>query len=105
MKGEILRIAYFVSEYTLRIVGGLGACAQDMCQALKELGHDVTIFTLNVATLETQENISGLDTYRPMTIDLPKGVLDSLLPNDMHYLGIPEKYSSQLELITLLQVP
>jgi glycogen(starch) synthase len=61
-----------------------------MCLALKELGHDVTVFTLNDGTLKTRENISGVDIYRPITIDLPKGVLDSLFPNDMHYWRIPE---------------
>ncbi len=89
IKGERLRIAYFVPEYTPRIVGGLGTYAQYMCPALADLGHEVTIFTLNDGTLKTQENIGGVEIYRPMTINLPKGVLDSLLPIDMHHWGIP----------------
>ena len=84
-----MRIAYLVPEYTPRIVGGLGTYAQYMCPALADLGHEVTIFTLNDGTLKTQENIGGVEIYRPMTMNLPKGVIDSLLPNDMHHWGIP----------------
>jgi glycogen synthase len=90
IKGVRLKIAYFVPEYIPRIVGGLGTYAQYMCPALADLGHEVTVFTLNDGTLKKEENIGGVDIYRPITIDLPKGVLDSLLPNDMHHWGIPE---------------
>ncbi len=85
-----MKIAYFVPEYTPRIVGGLGTYAQYMCPALADLGHEVTIFALNDGTLKTQENIGGVDIYRPMTTNLPKGVLESVVPNDMHHWGIPE---------------
>ena len=83
-----MRIAYFVPEYTPRIVGGLGTYAQYMCPALADLGHEVTVFTLNDGTLKTQENIGGVDIYRPMTINIPNGVLESL-PNDIRHWGIP----------------
>jgi len=89
IKGDRLRIAYLVPEYTPRIVGGLGTYAQYMCQALTDLGHEVTIFTLNDGTLKNQENIGGVEIYRPMTMNLPEGVIDSLLPNDMQHWGIP----------------
>ncbi|MCJ7443483.1 MAG: glycosyltransferase family 4 protein [Methanotrichaceae archaeon] len=88
-KGENLRIAYFVQEYTPKIVGGLGTYAQYMCTALADLGHEITIFTLNDGTLKTEENIGGVEIYRPMTINIPRGVLDSLLPHDIHHWGIP----------------
>jgi glycogen(starch) synthase len=89
-KGESLRIAYFVQEYTPKIVGGLGTYAQHICPALVDLGHEVTIFTLNDGTLKTKENIGGVEIYRPMTMNIPKGVLDSLIPHDIHHWGIPE---------------
>jgi hypothetical protein len=60
-----------------------------MCPALADLGHEVIIFTLNDGTLRTQENIGGVEIYRLTTINLPKGVLDPLLPIDMHHWGIP----------------
>jgi len=85
-----LRIAYLVLEYTPRIVGGLGTYAQSMCPALVELGHEVTVFALNDGTLKTQENIDGVNIYRPITTNLPNAVVESVLPNDMHHWGIPE---------------
>jgi glycosyltransferase involved in cell wall biosynthesis len=85
-----LRIAYIVPEYTPRIVGGLGTYAQYMCSALVDLGHEVTIFTLNDGTLKTEENIGGVEIYRPTKINLPKGVIDSMFPNDMRHWGIPD---------------
>lgn len=89
VKGERLRIAYFVQEYAPRIVGGLGTYALNMCPALADLGHEVTVFALNDGTLKTQENIGGVEIYRPTTIDIPNGVLESLLPKDIHHWGIP----------------
>jgi glycosyltransferase involved in cell wall biosynthesis len=88
-KGENLRIAYFVQEYTPKIVGGLGTYAQHICPALVDLGHEVTIFTLNDGTLKTEENIGGVEIYRPMTINIPQGVLDSLFPHDIRHWGMP----------------
>jgi glycogen(starch) synthase len=88
--GESLRIAYFVQEYTPRIVGGLGTYAQHMCPALVDLGHEVTVFTLNDGTLETEEIIGGVEIYRPMIINIPKGVIESLLPQDIQHWGMPD---------------
>ncbi len=84
-----MRIAYFVQEYTPKIVGGLGTYAQYMCMALADLGHEITIFTFNDGTLKTEENIGGIEIYRPMTINIPGGVIDLLLPHDIHHWGIP----------------
>jgi glycogen synthase len=85
-----MRIAYFVQEYTPKIVGGLGTYAQHICPALVDLGHEVTIFTLNDGTLKTEENIGGVEIHRPLIINMPQGVVDSLLPHDIHHWGIPE---------------
>lgn len=84
-----LRIAYIVPEYVPRIVGGLGTYAQYMCPALTDLGHEITVFTLNDGTLKTQENIDGVEVFRPNTIDIPAEVLE-LLPSDSRIWGIPE---------------
>jgi glycosyltransferase involved in cell wall biosynthesis len=87
--GESLRIAYFVQEYTPRIVGGLGIYAQHMCPALVDLGHEVTVFTLNDGTLETEEDIGGVEIYRPKILNVPKRVIESLLPHDIQHWGMP----------------
>jgi glycogen(starch) synthase len=107
IEGERLKIAYFVPEYTPRIVGGLGTYAQYMCPALADLGHEVTVFTLNDGTLKTQENIGGIDIYRPKTINIPNGVVESL-PNEIRHWGIPgimlHNIFSSAKLIDLIKI-
>lgn len=84
-----MRIAYIVPEYVPRIVGGLGTYAQYICPALADLGHEITVFTLNDGTLKNQENIDGVEVIRPNAIDIPAEVLE-LLPSDSRLWGIPE---------------
>lgn len=84
-----MRIAYIVPEYVPRIVGGLGTYAQYMCPALADLGHEVTVFTLNDGNLKNQEHIDGVEVYRPHAIAIPKEVLE-LLPSDSRLWGIPQ---------------
>ncbi|MCJ7445727.1 MAG: glycosyltransferase [Methanotrichaceae archaeon] len=53
------------------------------------MGYEITIFALNDGALKTEENIGDIEIYRPMTINIPRGILDSLLPPDIHHWGIP----------------
>jgi len=64
-----MRIGYFVWEYPPRVVGGLGSCAENICQAMINKGHDVSVFTMNDGTLKTREVLKGVDVNRPMLVD------------------------------------
>jgi len=66
-----MRIAFFVSEYYPRIVGGLGTYAVELTRQFIELGHDVVVFTLNPGRqLLTHELWRGIFIHRPQIVDL-----------------------------------
>lgn len=65
-----MRIAFFVSEFYPRIVGGLGIYAVDLTRQFIELGHDVVVFTLNPRQLLTHELWRGIFIHRPQIVDL-----------------------------------
>jgi glycogen(starch) synthase len=64
-----MRIGFFVSEYPPRIVSGLGTYAENICQAMKNLGHDISVFTMNDGTLKTRECVDGIDVNRPLLVN------------------------------------
>jgi glycosyltransferase involved in cell wall biosynthesis len=64
-----LRIGFFVWEYPPTLVGGLGTYAEYITREYIELGHDVTIFTLNPGNLKTREIIKGVEVHRPLIAD------------------------------------
>lgn len=63
-----MRMAFFVWEYYPRLVGGLGTYAVEITKKYKELGHEVTVFTINDGSLPTHEEIDGIEVYRPNII-------------------------------------
>lgn len=65
----LLRIAFFVWEYPPLLVGGLGTYAEYITHELVELGHDVTVFTLNNNGLKTHEIMRGVEVHRPQIAD------------------------------------
>jgi glycogen(starch) synthase len=77
-----LRIAFFVWEYPPRLVGGLGTYAQYITREYVELGHDVSVFTLNDGNMKTVETLGGVDVQRPLIADasnvFPMFVVDDL---------------------------
>jgi glycogen(starch) synthase len=64
-----LRIGFFVWEYPPNLVGGLGTYAEYITRKFVELGHDVTVFTLNGGDLKTNETLNGVKVHRPMIAD------------------------------------
>lgn len=64
-----MRIGFFVWEYPPKLVGGLGTYAEYMTRELVELGHDVTVFTLNIGDLKTMEVFDGVEVHRPIVAD------------------------------------
>lgn len=76
-----MRIGFFVREYPPRIVSGLGTYAENICQAMKNLGHDISVFTMNDGTLKTRETIKGIDVNRPLLVN-GSNVLPQLLTKE-----------------------
>ena len=78
-----MRIGFFVWEYPPQLVGGLGTYAEYITHELVELGHDVSVFTLNHGNLKTREIMTGVEVHRPMIADasnvFPMFVTDDLL--------------------------
>jgi glycogen(starch) synthase len=80
--GNLLRIGFFVWEYPPQLVGGLGTYAQYITQELVQLGHDVTVFTLNPGNLKTKEVIEGVEVHRPMIVNA-SNVFPMFVTNDL----------------------
>jgi glycogen(starch) synthase len=64
-----LRICFLVWEYPPKLVGGLGTYAEYITREFVEMGHDVTVFTLNPGNLKTREVIKGVEVHRPLIAD------------------------------------
>lgn len=64
-----MKICFCVWEYPPKLVGGLGTYAEYITKEFVELGHDVTVFTLNEGDLKTHEVLNGVEVHRPMIAD------------------------------------
>ncbi|MDI6798409.1 MAG: glycosyltransferase family 4 protein [Candidatus Aenigmarchaeota archaeon] len=64
-----MKIAVFCWEFFPKLVGGLGTYAIEITKKFEELGHDVTVFTLNDGSLPTRENWNGIEIHRPIVVD------------------------------------
>ena len=77
-----VRIGFFVWEYPPKLVGGLGTYAQYITREFVELGHDVSVFTLNPGDLKTREILKGVEVHRPLISNasnvFPMFVIDDL---------------------------
>jgi glycogen(starch) synthase len=77
-----MRIGFFVWEYPPKLVGGLGTYAEYITREFVELGHDVTVFTLNPGDLRTREIRKGVEIHRPLIANasnvFPMFVIDDL---------------------------
>ena len=77
-----MRIGFFVWEYPPKIVGGLGTYAEYITREFVELGHDVSVFTLNPGDLKTNDILKGVEVDRPLIADasnvFPMFVVDDL---------------------------
>ncbi len=64
-----MRIGFFVAEYSPQISSGLGTYAVNICRALKQQGHEISVFTMNDGTLKTRETMGGIDVNRPLLVN------------------------------------
>jgi glycogen(starch) synthase len=82
LKVKALRIGFFVWEYPPKLVGGLGTYAEYITHEFVDIGHDVSVFTLNDGTLKTREILKGVEIHRPLIADAsnvwPFFVVDNL---------------------------
>ena len=77
-----MRIGFFVWEYPPALVGGLGTYAEYVTKEYVDIGHDVSVFTLNPGNLKTREIVRGVEVHRPLIADasnvFPFFVVDDL---------------------------
>ena len=65
-----MNIAYFVWEYPPRLVGGLGTYADEITKQYAEMGHELTVFTMNDGgKLPTNEEKGRIAIHRPVIVD------------------------------------
>ncbi|MDO8339970.1 MAG: glycosyltransferase family 4 protein [Candidatus Burarchaeum sp.] len=65
-----MNIAYFVWEYPPRLVGGLGTYADEITKQYAEMGHELTVFTMNDGgKLPTNEEKGRISIHRPVIVD------------------------------------
>jgi glycogen(starch) synthase len=81
-----MRIGFFVWEYPPRLVGGLGTYAEYITHEFVELGHDVTVFTLNSGDLNTREILKGIEVHRPLIADA-SNVFPMFVTEDLRKMG------------------
>jgi glycogen(starch) synthase len=96
-----LRIAFFVWEYPPQVVGGLGTYAEYITHELVELGHDVTVFTLNPGNLKTKEIMNGVEVHRPMIVDA-SNVFPMFVTSDLLRWGTNIRFFSDVFIYSVL---
>ena len=96
-----MRIGYFVWEYPPRIIGGLGTYAANICPAILDLGHDISVFTVNDGMLKTREIVKGIDVNRPMLID-GSNILPLFLTEDLRRWGTGIKFFNDVFIYNIL---
>ncbi len=96
-----MRIGFFVWEYPPRLVGGLGTYAADICPAILDLGHDISVFTLNDGALKTREILKGIDVNRPMLVD-GSNILPIFVAEDLKRWGTGIRFFSDVLIYNIL---
>ena len=64
-----MKLGFFVWEFYPKLVGGLGTYAIEITKKFEELGHEVSVFTLNDGSLPTREEWNGIEIHRPLILD------------------------------------
>jgi len=96
-----LRIGFFVWEYPPRLVGGLGTYAEYITREFIELGHDVTVFTLNPGNLKTKEILRGVEVHRPLIADA-SNVFPFIVTEDLRRWGTNIKFFNDIFIYNIL---
>lgn len=96
-----MRIAFFVWEYPPTLVGGLGTYAEYITREYIELGHDVTVFTLNSGNLQTREIVRGVEVHRPLIADA-SNVFPVFVTEDLRRWGTNIRFFNDIFLYNIL---
>jgi len=96
-----LRIGFFVWEYPPKLVGGLGTYAEYITHEFVELGHDVTVFTLNLGDLKTREVLKGVEVHRPLIADA-SNVFPMFVADDLRKWGTNIRFFNDAFLYNIL---
>lgn len=99
--GVPLRIGFFVWEYPPALVGGLGTYAEYITREYIELGHDVSVFTLNPGNLNTREIYKGVEVHRPLIADA-SNVFPVFVTEDLRRWGTNIKFFNDIFLYNIL---
>ncbi len=99
--GVLLRIGFFVWEYPPALVGGLGVYAEYITREYIELGHDVSVFTLNPGNLNTREIYKGVEVHRPLIADA-SNVFPVFVTEDLRRWGTNIKFFNDIFLYNIL---
>jgi glycogen(starch) synthase len=99
--GVSLRIGFFVWEYPPSLVGGLGTYAEYITREYIELGHDVTVFTLNPGNLQTREIMKGVEVHRPLIADA-SNVWPMFVSEDLRKWGTNIRFFNDIFLYNVL---
>ena len=97
-----MRIGFLVWEYPPALVGGLGTYAEYITREYIEIGHDVTVFTLNPGKkLKTREIFRGIEVHRPMIADA-SNVLPMFVTEDLRKWGTNIRFFNDIFLYNIL---
>ena len=96
-----MRIGFFVWEYPPSLVGGLGTYAEYITREYIELGHDVSVFTLNPGNLNTKEVLRGVEVHRPLIVDA-SNVFPVFVAEDLRRWGTNIRFFNDIFLYNIL---
>ena len=96
-----MRIGFFVWEYPPALVGGLGTYAEYITREYIELGHDVSVFTLNTGQLNTREIFKGIEVHRPLIADA-SNVFPMFVAEDLRKWGTNIRFFNDIFLYNIL---
>jgi len=96
-----VRIGFFVWEYPPKLVGGLGTYAEYITREFVELGHDVTVLTLNPGDLKTREVIRGVEVHRPMIADA-SNIFPMFVTEDLRRWGTNIRFFNDIFIYNIL---
>ncbi|MEM3623382.1 MAG: glycosyltransferase family 4 protein [Candidatus Bathyarchaeia archaeon] len=96
-----MRIGFFVWEYPPKLVGGLGTYAEYITHEFVELGHDVTVFTLNPGDLNTREIFKGVEVHRPLIADA-SNVFPMFVTEDLRRWGTNIRFFNDIFIYNVL---
>jgi glycosyltransferase involved in cell wall biosynthesis len=96
-----LRIGFFVYEYPPQIVGGLGTYAEYITKQFVDIGHDVSVFTLNNNGLKTREIMRGVEVHRPQIADATN-IWPFFVADDLKKWGTNLKFFNDIFIYNIL---